>query len=291
MGQPTIVLFGSVHHPVLTTLYHFLQERARRRVVFLANELVPNEPGFFYQLSQDRQNGRFLLGDGDPVDWEDVVSTALDGFFVQPESLENYAPVDQEYLQTESWASLIALFESLAQRGPVANHILKRDTVNSRTATLAHLLCHGLPVPPVCVTSSPERLQTFVEQHPAGVLYRPLNGKDSPFQPWDSEAQARVDRVRLCPVHLEAIVEGAASQVVRVGEDWITQGEEVPEEHLDRLQAAMDDLQLHLAEATFYQGAQGWTCMDLKPFVGPGLFARKSHADLLATFFEEGKVS
>lgn len=282
-------MFGTVHHPVMSTLYHYLLERGRRRIVFLPNEVFPGQPGFYQQLSGDGQNGRFLLNDGSRVDWEDVVSTALDGYYVQPEGLDNYAPVDQEYLQTESWAALIALFEALGQRALVANHPLKRDTFHSRLATLAHLAQHGLPVPPVCVTSSPERTLAFAEAHPQGVLYRPILGKDLPFQPWDGPAQERLQRVQICPVHFEALVEGPASQVIRVGDEWMTQGSPVPESLLDRLQAAMDDLHLHLAEATFFQAQSGWTCMDLKPFVGPGLFATPESADLLATFFEEGR--
>ena len=99
-ADSTILLFGTVHHPVLTVLYHFLQERGRRRVVYLANEAFPNQPAFFYQfLNRDGQNGRIILEDGTNVDWDEVVSVGLDGFYVQPEGIENYPEGDREYLK------------------------------------------------------------------------------------------------------------------------------------------------------------------------------------------------
>jgi hypothetical protein len=290
MAKSTILVFGTVHHPVLTLLYHYLLERGRRRVVYIANESFPIRPGFFYQLSQDRQNGRILLDDGGQVDWDNVVSTALDGYFVQPPGLEVYAPTDQEYLQAESWAALIALFAGLARRGPVANHILNRDVVGSRLATLSYLAGHGLEVPAVCVTSDPERARYFLAHQRQGVVYRPLTGRNLPFQDWDSGVEERLERLPLCPVHLEGKRDGVPVEVMRVGERWLTTSEVPPTEVLEKLDKAADQLGLHLAEAHLRRQGEHWTCMDLLPFLTPALFANPDTADLVARFFEEGAV-
>ena len=282
------MVFGTVHHPVLTLLYHYLLERGRRRVVYIANESFPLQPGFFYQLSQDRQNGRILLEDGAQVDWSEVVSTALDGYFVQPPGLEVYSPNDQEYLQAESWAALIALFASLARRGPVANHILNRDVVGSRLATLSYLSGHGLPIPPVCVTSDADRARHFLSGQALGVVYRPLTGRNLPFQDWDPQVHDRLDRLALCPVHLEGKVQGVPVEVMRVGERWLTTSEVPPDEILERLDGAAEELGLHLAEAHLRRQGDQWVCMDLLPFLTPAVFANPDTADLVARFFEEG---
>lgn len=290
MAEPTILVFGTVHHPVLTLLYHFLQERARRRVVYVANEAFPLRPGFFFQLSRDGQNGRILLEDGQHVDWEDVVSTALDGFFVQPPGLDVYGPHDQEYLQAESWAALIAMFSGLAQRGPVANHILNREAFNSRVATLSFLAGYSVPVPPVCITSDPQRAARFLESQAQGVVYRPLTGRQLPFQDWKPELAERLERMTLCPVHLEGKVEGTPVQVVRLGSQWLTTSEDPPPDLLNRLDRAVESLGLHLAEAQLCRQGENWICMDLLPFITPAPFANPDTAEQLALFFEEGQA-
>ena len=291
MANPTILVFGTVHHPVLTLLYHYLLERGKRRVVYLANESFPLSPSFFYQLSRDGQNGRIMLEDGGSVDWDDVVSTALDGYFVQPPGLEVYSPTDQEYLQAEAWAALIAMFAGLARRGPVANHVLNRDVVGSRVATLSFLAGQGLPVPPVCVTSDPERARYFLSQQSAGTVYRPLTGRNLPFQDWNEQVDARLERLPLCPVHLEGKFEGVQVQVMRVGERWLTTSEVPPGEILERLDQAADQLGLHLAEAHLRRQGDRWVCMDLLPFITPAVFANPDTAELVARFFEEGAAA
>jgi len=286
--DPTVLLFGTVHHPVLTLLYHYLQERARRRVVYVANEAFPLRPSFYFQISRDGQNGRLILEDGQRVDWDDVVSTALDGFFVQPPGLDVYGPHDQEYLQAESWAALIAMFSGLAQRGPVANHILNREAVSSRVATLSFLANHGLSVPPVCVTSDPGRAADFLEKQEKGAVYRPLTGRHLPFQDWKPELAERLERMSLCPVHLEGKLEGDPVQVMRLGSRWLTTSDEPPPEVLQKLDRAAEDLGLHLAEAQLCRQGDNWTCMDLLSFITPALFANPETAEQLALFFEEG---
>lgn len=283
MATPTILLFGTVHHPVLTVLYHYLQERGKRRVVFLANEAFPRQPAFFYQLSKDGQNGRLILEDETTIDWDEIVSVGLDGYFVAPEGLDAFNPTDQEYLQTESWAALIALFEGLAARAPVANHVMFRDALASRVATLAYLSANGLPVPDVCVTSDPDRASEFVDKV-GSVVYRPLSGRETPFQVLENPD--RLDRLPLCPVHFEAVVEGETTQVVRIGERWMATGQDPPEAMFEAMQRATDGLNLHLAELSLRKRGEEWFCMDVKPFVGPGIFANEDTADILARFFE-----
>lgn len=289
MAEPTVLVFGAVHHPVLTLLYHFLQERGRRRVVYLSNEAYPFRPSFYFQLSGDGQSGRILLEDGQKVDWDDVVSTALDGYWVQPPGLEVYAPNDQEYLQAEAWAALIALFDGLARRGPVANHVLNRDVVGSRLAMLSYLAGHDLPVPPVCVTSDPDLALYFLASQPEGTVFRPVTGRNVPFQDWNEAVHVRLERLPLCPVHLEGKREGVPVQVMRVGERWLTSSEVPPTELLERLDSAADGLGLHLAEAQLRRAGEEWVVMDLVPFITPAVFANPDTAELVANFFEEGK--
>lgn len=287
MGQPTVVLFGSIHHPVLTVLYHYLQQRGRRRVVFLRNELFPQQPEFFYHLSTDASSGRFFIEDEEKVDLDDVVATGLDGFRIHPPGLENYSPADQEYLQTESWATLIALFEALALRGPVANHVMFRDVFQSRLAVLGYFRSFGLGGPPLCLTSDPDMAAAFLEKYAGRVVYRPLTGAGLPLQPWREQDRGRLERLPLCPVHFEARLDGPITRLTRVGQHWLGAEDGPPESVLDSLSTACDDLGLNLAEVTLHQGQQ-WSVLDVLPFISQTPLARPEHADLVATFLEEG---
>lgn len=284
MGQPAVLLFGTANHPVLTVLYHYLRERGRRRVVYLVNELFPQQPRFFHQLSRDGQNGRFLLEDGSQLDWEDIVAVGLDGYFIHPPGLEEFTERDREYLQTEAWAALIAIFEALARRTRVANHVLNREVFNSRLALLAYLARHEVPIPRLCVTSDPDAAREFTATYPT--VFRPIAGLDMPFSEWTEHSQNRLARLSLCPVHFEARLEGPPGRIMRVGDRWLAGGEAPPEELIEALHNATDDLGLQLAEAHWRQTASGWVCMDLKAFVSPGIFADRETADMLASYFE-----
>ena len=288
MNQPAIVLFGTVEHPTLTLLYHYLKERGRRRVVYLSNEAFPGEPGFGHELSQDFEGGRFLFADQPPVDFDNVVSVGLDGFFVRPPDLEVYSERDQEYIQTESWAALIAIFAALSRKCPVANHILRRDDFNSRIAMLGYLHSHGVPIPEVCVSSDPEEARRFINSHDGRIWHRPVAVRELPFSELSSEDAGRLERLPLCPVHFEQRLESRLVNVVRVGPNILTEPAdiEVPESLLVALQGACEGLDLHLAEISLREGKDGWVCTSLYPFLRPPLLSNPEVAEVIAEFFE-----
>lgn len=289
MSLPVVVLFGSNQHQSMSLLYHFLQERKRCRPVFIANEAFPREPGLEYHLSDDGEDGCLYPWEEAPVPFENVVSVALDEFFVRPPDLELYPKEDQGYLQNEGWACLISLFAALSRRCLVANHITRRDDLSSRLALLATLSAHGIATPPVCVTSNEVQARAFLERHQGKVVSRPVAVRELPVRPVEEEAMSRLDRLQLCPVHFERQLEGEPVSVIKVGPALIFSQpiEGLPEEALHRV---CETLSLELAEFTFRPDPQGsgWLCSGLQPFVRTAHFSNRALAERIAVLFEEG---
>lgn len=289
MATPTILLFGSLQHPTLSTLYQFLHDRGRRRVVYLANEHFPYKPKFFLRLSQDGYSGHLVLEDESLLDLEEVKATGLDGYYVNPAGLDQFSPQDQHYLQTESWATLIALFHGLADRGPVANHVLDRELLSSRASLMALLGRAGVPTVPLKLTSDPDDAREFFHRNHAGrLLSRPIVGLETAFQVVDPQAEERLDRLPLCPVHFEADLPGQDSTLYKIGSEWWSGEEKPPASQLAGLTEVCDRLGLHLAQCSWRHQDGQWWCVDLKCFPGPGVFTDPERAERLAVFFEEG---
>jgi hypothetical protein len=287
MGSPTVVLFGTAQHATLTTLYHYLVERGQRRVVYLSNEVYPNEPGFDYELSQEFEDGRFLIENQDPVEFGDIVSVGLDGFYVHPPDLAAYSPKDQEYLQSESWAALIAIFAGLSRNCLVANHVTRREDLNSRIAMLSLLAHHGLTVPDVRVTSNPEVAREFIQRHGGKVFHRPIAVRELALNEWTAEDEERLDRIRLCPVHFEQQLSGRLVSATKIG-DEIFGDKGITDLPLEQISQACKSLDLHLAELSFRETPGGWVCTSLYPFLRSHQFAQVTRSEQIAQFFEEG---
>lgn len=288
MSLPIVLMFGTAQHQALSLLFHYLQERGNCRPVFLANEAFPGQPGLEYHLS-DIERGTIFPADQEPFDFDGLVSVALDGYFVQPQDLELFAPQDQTYLQSEGWATLIALFGALSRKCLVANHILRRDDLNSRVAMLGCLQSHGLEVPACCVTSDPEVAQGFVDRHAGQIFTRPVAVRELPIQVWQEEDRERLERIRLCPIHLEQHLGGDLCSALILGSELMAQDQsELPQEAMG---AVARTLGLEVCEFSFRRGQDGWICTGLYPFFRPHHFSDKVVADKIARFYENGRLS
>ncbi len=290
MGEPTVLFFGASDHATLSTLFHHLQERGNRRVVYLPQEQFPHQPTFELQVGPGWEHCLIHPPDEAPVEMADLVSVVLDRYAIHPPDLETFTPDDQEYIQVESWATLIALFGALSRHCLVANHVLLREHLVSRMAELCYLAGHGLAVPRTVVTSVPDHVLHFVDDCGGKAIYRPVSGMGLPFRPWTPEDAGRVQELKLCPMHFEEAPEGEEAAVGVVGEDVFVKPDEtdVPAQILAGLVKACRGLDLWLAEAGLRKTSRGWIVTGLRGFPSSDWLGDAEFAETVSTFLEGG---
>lgn len=268
-GQPTVIIFGLGSHPVLGGLYDQLVRRGRRRVVYLSLESFPQDVRFtFHQMGGDVEGHIGLEGD-EPVDFEDLVSIAVDGYYIVSE-VEGLSAEDLEYRNTEAWAALRAMFGCLSNRCLVVNHLTEREHFDSRLAELSLLHSHGLPVPKVLVTNSPEEVKSFVGEV-GNVLYRPVGGIEVAFRKLEKADLERLEELRLAPVHFEAEPVGRLAGVAKVGQRLFLNPREVelPAKITESFTTLCEEQGLHFAELRLCQPSEGagWLALGMTPFL------------------------
>lgn len=270
MGQPTCLLWGTPTHPSLALLHQALQARPGLRVVFLAQERYPRDVGLYLPAGEGAEPPLILVPDEEPIACQDLVSVCLDGFYIAQEGLKEFTPADVTYLQTESWAALIALFHRLSQHCVVANHVTARDLVSSRLSELGLLSRCGLPVPRVTVTSDPEAFRRFYEELGGRVLARPVAGMDPAMREVVADELETADKLLFSPVHFEEAPEGPVGRLVVVGEQVIPVPEELsPPAHFQAavLEACRRLRHCHLAEALVRESPRGWLATGFRAFI------------------------
>lgn len=77
---------------------------------------------------------------------------------------------------------------------------------------------HGFSVPKTLITNDPELVRAFYQEHPR-VIYKSISGVRSIVQTLNERDLERIDRVRWCPIQLQAYVEGVDVRVHVVGSD------------------------------------------------------------------------
>ena len=266
-GTATVLVFGLGSHPVLGALYQQLVARGRRRVLFVPLESYPSSLDFSLFQGEDGQSGSITIDGEPPVAFADIVSVCLDGYFITAGG-EGLSEEDQQYRQAESWAALVALFKSLSRRCLVANHVVERDHFHSRLSELYLLHSHGLRVPRTLVTSNAAQARAFAEQVGA-VMYRPVMGRDLPFRQLQPEDFARLDEIRLSPVHFEEAALGAPAGCILVGDNVYVNPRDahLPDELLEGFRRVARELGLHLAELRLRYVGEGWLVTALHPFL------------------------
>ncbi|HXE72963.1 MAG TPA: hypothetical protein VNO81_09910 [Candidatus Nitrosotenuis sp.] len=286
MGEPAILLYGSLANPSLHLLHRALLERGRRRVVFLEQESFPGAVGLYLPLGG---GGTLLPRGAEPLDLDDVISVALDGYYVHPDQTAGLPPGDAEYAQAEMWATLIALFGQLSTRALVANHVTRRDYLGSRWGELCLLASHGLPVPRAVVTSSPREARRFWEELSGAVVYKPVSLPVAAFKALEEPDLARLDRLSLAPVHFEEAPRGSVCRLVLVGGAALPVGGEPPADMVERLRRVAGLLDLHLAEGLFRQSGGGWVCSGLRRFPSPEVLEEPAVLEAACALLEEGR--
>lgn len=256
MSEKTIVFYGTPEHPTLEPLYQYLRNRGLRRVVFIVQEKFPRDIGIELGAGELDPAGRLLPPYEDPVILDDVCAVCLDGYYVDASRLTDLEERDVRYVQTEGWATLIALFGRLARRRDcvVANHVTKRELVASRAAQLAYLATCGLRVPRMLLTSDPAAAREFFERCAGRAIYKPASTPVAQFSQMEAADLERLDAIKLAPVHFEEVPSGELTQCVVVGPRAFTLGDAIPAEILNLSVDACRRLDLQLAEVTMRVG-------------------------------------
>jgi len=290
VGEPTVLFFGSNEHATLTTLYHHLKERGNRRVVYLAQEQFPQQPAFELQVGPGWEHCTIHPENEAPVEIADLVSVVLDRYSISPPNLETFSPDDQEYIQVESWATLIALFGALSRHCLVANHVLLREHLVSRMAELCYLASFGLAVPRTVVTSVPAHVLSFVDSCGGQAIYRPVSGMGLPFRSWTADDAARVAELKLCPMHFEEAPGGLEAALGIVGQEVFVKPDEtdVPPQVLAGCVKACQGLDLWLAEAGLRQTERGWVVTGLRGFPSSDWLGDLEFAEATSALLEGG---
>lgn len=291
-GRPTVLVFGLGSHPVLGGLYDLLVRRDRRRVVYLSLESFPQDIRFtFHQLGGEVEGHIGIEGD-EPVDFADIVSVVVDGFFMVS-GAEGLSEEDLEYRNTESWAALKALFQVLSTRCLVVNQVAEREHFDSRIAELSLLNAYSLPVPRVLVTSSPEEVREFAAEV-RNVLYRRVSGGDVSFRKLEPSDLERLDELRLAPAHFEEEPFGRLAGAVKVGNQLFFNPREVelPSALTENFKKLCRDLGLHFAELRLCQPEEHgeWRVLGMSSFLTEQGMADPEAVDTALRVLEFGEL-
>jgi hypothetical protein len=269
-GQASSVLIiGHGSHPVLGSLYQQLMERKKRRVVFISLESFPQDVMLTYHQLEDGLEGRIGLLEEEPIELRDLASVVLEDYqIVSP--AEGLSPEDYEYRNTESWAALRGLFQCLSSETLVVNHLAEKEHFDSRIGELSLLDSYRLPVPRVLVTSDPDQAREFYDEVKS-VVYRPVQGKHLPFQRLEPQDLARLEELRLSPVHFEEEPKGRLASCVKVGKKLFLNPRELelPEDLEKNFFQLCNELEIHLAEIRLCQADETseWKVLGVSPFL------------------------
>lgn len=277
MGRPTLLFFGSPENSALSLLYQHLVGDETFRVVFWPIELFPTRAGFW----MDCEGSGLLptVPGEEPILSEDLVTVCVDGVYIDDRQLTDFDPESQQYVQTESWAALIAWLYRLSESCLVANLVLERGHLIDRWSELCYLASHDLPVPEVLVSSDPDEARDFIEQAPPPVFYKRLSASSATFLEFDPARSGELDKIVHSPVHFESFPPGDLVRYVVIRKKLYPVGDlerEAPRDILDRLLEASDDLGLVLAEfalrycpaaAVEDEPESAWMVVGLTPFL------------------------
>lgn len=268
------MIYGGRYHPGLALICEELAARSNRRVFFVQEELFFTESRLI--LADEPRNSLLYLTEKDVVSLHEVCSVCMDNFFVSPHFLEGFAEEDVQYIQTEAWATLIALFGQLSENALMANFITERDHFASRWATLRLLAQNGLPVPDALVTSDPDSLQNFRERHPDGVVFKPVSDPTEVFTLLDESALEKLESVTFAPVHFEQMQTGKPSALTLIGPTVLHTGEQQPpEDIIEGCRDVASQIGLELAEFSLRQLDDGsWQVAGLLPFLSPAALSQ-----------------
>lgn len=289
MGKPTVLLYGHPDHPGLQILHSELAARARQRVAFVTHDQFPTRAGLF--LDQDGEKSVLIPDGQEPIAVPDLVSVCLDGYYIDGAPLSEFPPEDVDYIQTESWATLIAFFHIVSQRSLVANHVVLRDHLSNRWSELSYLASFDLPVPRVLVTSEPDEVEAFADEVES-VVFKPVSALGAIYRELDQKAFDEIEKITTAPVHFE---EGPSGEVVRcvvVGPGVITipQDAEPPEEILANCLAACANLDLHLAEVTLRRKGDRWLASGIQGFISAEMLEEPAILGPAVSMLERGQA-
>lgn len=288
MGEPTVLVYGSLENESLVAIHTALAERGRRKAVFVVQEQFPTGLGLY--LKMDEPGGVLIPEGQEPIALDDLVSVCSAGYYVANRGIEDFSPEDQSYIQTESWATLIALFRHLSQRCLVANHVVLRDLLANRWAELCFLASHGLPVPRVLVTSDPDQVVEF-QARVSELVYKPVGAPGAVFRELGKGDAQRLERIAASPAHFEERPAGEVTRVIVIGNGLeLYPAQPVPpSELLEGLLAACRELELNLAECSLRRGEDGsWLASGLSGFVSPEMLSEPEVLGAVAYYLEEG---
>lgn len=281
-----ILILGSPAHLGLGLIYEVIQARGVVRTSFVAMEAFPSRLGLY--LGGTPEESQLQFPEGDTIRLADVRAVCMDGFFVTAEALTGLDLADIPYVQTETWAALIAMFELLGRRGRLANHVNDRDALATRWSILRYLALQGLPVPRALVTSDREALQRFTAA--VGSLgYKAVGDAVEYLQELDPDDHDRLERLALCPVYFEEAPQGRSANLAVVGEKlfcYSPEGEPPPEELQRRCQQAAAKLGLVFAELPLRYRRDEWIVTGLRTFLSPGSLAEEPIMEAAVSWLE-----
>ena len=281
-----ILIFGSAHHPGLQLVHQALLAR-EANVLFLLQEGFTGHT----QLSLTNDSGSLLLEGMDPLDLSEVTSVCMDGFYVPPGyNLEGLDQEDVEYLQTETWATLVGLFGFLSKTALMANFFLERDHFSTRWGTLRFLASHGLAVPRALVTSDREALAEF-RGRVGDLVFKPVSDPTSAMLAWTEETEKRLENLSLAPVHFEEAPSGDVVQLSLIGDQHFVIPAEAqpPAELVEKLHVMARSAGLTVCDVSLRCSPEGkWIVSGLRPFVSENSLFLEKPLDAMADLLQKG---
>lgn len=216
------------------------------------------------------ENSLLYSEEKETVSLGEIRALVMDGFYVTAESLTGLDLADIPYVQTETWAAFIALFELIGRKALVANNVNDREALATRWSTLRYLARQGLPVPRALVTSDLGALQRFMALGPVG--YKAVGDAAEGLTQLDPAEGERFERLALCPVHFEEAPAGRVATLTVVRDQvfvYCPEGDPPPDELQKACLKAASGLGLVLAELPLRCNERGWVVTGLRAFPSP----------------------
>jgi hypothetical protein len=270
-------------------IYQSLIERSNCRPLFIIQEAFFSECQMF--MDTMAENGTLYITDVDAVNFTEITSLCMDGFYVSAHHLSGFSPEDVTYIQTESWSSLIAMFAQISKSALMANFCTARDHLATRWSRLCCLAAHGLPVPRALVTSDPDELIRFCDEV-GDVLYKPVADASNIFAPVDEAMLEKAERLPLAPTHFEEAPCGTNSRLCLIGVNPIhlPTAAHLPDDRLvEQCQRLAETLDLTLAEFSLSVDERGWKVTDMHPFLTPESLSNPEILGSVSLLLESGK--
>ncbi len=265
-----ILILGSPLHAGLSILYQTLGARGAKLVVFLSMDAFPTRVGMYLGATPE-ESSLLFTEEKESVSLSDIRALVMDGFYVTAESLTGLDLADIPYVQTETWAAFIALFELIGRKALVANNVNDREALATRWSTLRYLSGQGLPVPRALVTSDLSALQRFTASV-GSVGYKAVGDAAEVLTQLDPGQDDRFERLAFCPVHFEEAPGGRVATLTVVREQvfvYCPEGDPPPDDLQQACLKAAVGLGLVLAELPLRCTERGWMVTGLRPFPSP----------------------